>query len=105
LESPGNRALRVSAPVGSAVVSVAIPPDSVPWPRRIAPLKNLTDSPSVVVVGGPTVKGDSTAVNVTDCPVKMEEFGEAVSVREVSTGAAVSSTVPERLPTKTESPE
>ena len=59
----------------------------------------MTNSPFVVVVGGPTVKGDNTAVNVTDCPVKMEELGEAVRVSEVSTGAAVSNTVLERLPT------
>lgn len=53
----------------------------------------------MVVVGGPTVKGERTAVNVTDWPVKIDEFGEAVRVSEVLTGAAVSSTVFERLPT------
>jgi len=106
LESPGNTALRASVPVDKAVVvSVATPPDSVPVPSKVAPLKNLTDSPFVVVVGGPTAKGDRTEVNVTDWPVKMDELGEVVRVSEVSTGAAVSCTVLETLPTKTESPE
>jgi hypothetical protein len=106
LESPGKTALRVSVPTESEVVaSVATPPDSVPVPSKVAPLKNFTDSPFVVVVGGPTVKGDRTAVNVTDCPAKIAELGEAVRVSEVSTGAAVRCTVLERLPTKTESPE
>ena len=56
MESPANVAERESAPVGSrVVVSVAIPLDSVPVPRNVAPLKNLITSPFVVVVGGPTV--------------------------------------------------
>jgi hypothetical protein len=100
LESPENTALRASAPANSAVVvSVTTPPDRVPVPSKVAPLKNLTCSLSVVVVGGPTVKGDKTAVNVTGLPIKMDEFGEAVRVSEVLTGAAVSNTVLERLPT------
>ena len=80
-----------SDPVVSAVVvRTATPLESVPEPSNVAPLKKLTSSPSVVVVGGPTVKGDSTAVNVTDSPVKIPVFGEKVRVSEVSTGAAVS---------------
>ena len=66
-----------------------MPPESVPEPSNVVPLKNLTGSPFVVVVGGPTVNGDSTAVKVTDCPVKIAELGEAVRVSVVSTGAAV----------------
>ena len=71
MESPGNTAVSESVPVGRAVVvKTARPLESVPEPSRVVPLKNLTSSPFVVVVGGPTVKGDRTAVNVTDCPVK-----------------------------------
>jgi hypothetical protein len=56
LESPGNTAVRVFDPVGSAVVvSVATPLDRVPEPSNVVPLKKLTSSPLVVVVGGPTV--------------------------------------------------
>jgi hypothetical protein len=99
LESPGNTAVRESAPEGSAVVvSVAIPPSKCPEPSGVMQLKKLISSPSVVVVGGPTVKGDRTAVNVTDCPAKIDEFGEVVRVSEVLTGAAVSGTVLDRLP-------
>jgi hypothetical protein len=55
-----------SAPTGSAVVvNVATPPDSVPEPSSVVPLKKLTGSVFVVVVGGPTVYGDRTAVNVS----------------------------------------
>ena len=99
MESPGNTALRASAPGRSVVVvSVATPPRRCPEPSGVAPLKKFTSSPSVVVVGGPTVNGDRIAVNVTDCPVKIDEFGEAVRVSEVLTGAAVSGTVLDMLP-------
>ena len=65
------------APVDSPlVVREATPLESVPEPSNVVPLKKLTRSPFVVVVGGPTVKGDSAAVNVTDCPVKIPVFGE-----------------------------
>jgi len=85
--------------MGSAVVvSVATPFKRWPEPRGVAPLKKLTSSPSVVVVGGPTVKGLRVAVKVTESPNKIEEFGEAVRVSDVFTGAAVSGTVSERLP-------
>ena len=95
-----------TAPVGSEdVVSVATPPSRVPEPSGVVPLKKLTGSPSVVVVGGLTVNGDKTAVNMTDCPANIEEFGDSVSASVVSVGAAVSNTVLETLPTKTESPE
>ena len=71
MESPGNTAVSESVPVNRAVVvRTATPPESVPEPSNVVPLKKLTDWPFVVVVGGPTVKGDSTAVNVTGCPVK-----------------------------------
>ena len=99
MESPGNTALKLSAPVSSAVVvSVATPPDNVPDPRGVVPLKKFTNSPSVVVVGGPTVNGARTAVSVTGSPVKMDELGEAVSESVVLTGAAVNCTVLETLP-------
>ena len=98
--------MREIAPVGSEdVVNVATPPVRLPEPINAPPLKKLTSSPSVVVVGGLTVNGDKTAVNVTDCPANIEEFGESVSTSVVSVGAAVSNTVLETLPTKTESPE
>ena len=71
MESPGNTAVSESVPANNAVVvRTATPPASVPEPSNAPPLKKLTDSPFVVVVGGPTVKGDSTAVNFTDCPVR-----------------------------------
>ena len=71
MESPGNTAVSESVPVNNAVVvKTATPPESAPEPSKVVPLKKLTSSPFVVVVGGPTVKGDSTADNVTDCPVK-----------------------------------
>jgi hypothetical protein len=85
--------------MGSAVVvSVATPLNRWPGPRGIAPLKKLTSSPSVVVVGGPTVKGLRVAVKVTESPANMDEAGEDVRVSVVFTGAAVSGTVSERLP-------
>ena len=56
MESPGNTAVKVSDPVTSAVVvSVATPFKREPVPSGVAPLKKLTGSPFVVVVGGPTV--------------------------------------------------
>lgn len=58
----------------------------------------MTSSPSVVVVGGPTVKGLRVAVNVTASPDNMGEFGEAARVSEVFTGAAVRETASDRLP-------
>ena len=100
MESPGNTALIEFDPGGrTVVVVVATPPDRIPEPSNVVPLKKFTSSPSVVVVGELTVKGDKIAVNMTDCPVKIAEFGETVKVSEVSTGAAVSKTVLERLPT------
>ncbi len=54
--SPGNTALNVSDPVTRAdVVRVATPFDSTPEPSGVMPLKKLTESPFVLVVGGPTV--------------------------------------------------
>lgn len=85
--------------MGSAVVvNVATPLKRWPEPSSVAPLKKLTRSPSVVVVGGPTVKGLRVAVNVTESPANMDEPGEATRASEVLTGAAVSGTVSERLP-------
>jgi len=85
--------------MGSAVVArVATPLKRWPEPSSVEPLKKLTSSPSVVVVGGPTVKGLRVAVNVTESPDKREEFGEAVRVSDVLTGAAVSDTGSDRLP-------
>ena len=56
MESPGNTALKESDPVTSAVVvNLATPFNRVPEPSNVVPLKKLTVSPFVVVVGGPTV--------------------------------------------------
>jgi hypothetical protein len=44
------------------------------------------------------VKGLRVAVNVTESPDNIEEFGEAVRVSEVFVGAAVSDTGSDRLP-------
>jgi len=85
--------------MGSAlVVRVATPLERWLDPRKVAPIKKLTSSPSVVVVGGPTVKGLRVAVNVTESPNNRDEFGEATRASEVFTGAAVRDTLSERLP-------
>ena len=81
----------VSLPTGSAdVLMLAVPPESVPVPRMVAPSLNVTVP---VGVPEPGLLALTVAVNVTDWPT-LEEGGAAVTVVVVASWPTVSVVVP-----------
>jgi hypothetical protein len=67
-------------PVSDEVEKLAVPPESVPLPMEAPPSLNVTVP---VGVPAPAPKGETVAINVTDCPVT-EGFTELVTVAALS---------------------